>query len=121
VPVAITYPEDVGLVPAGVVVAPPLKRVVTVVARFAIPRALPLLFDIIDAGLSAPAPQNPGTHSVEFVILTNSDIHLQPPFYRVVGELIRRGYDVVTINRRTIDAAPGGALVHTPLYSRARD
>jgi tetratricopeptide (TPR) repeat protein len=114
-PVAITYPEDAGLVPAGVVPAPPLERVVTDVARFAIPRALPLLFDIIGAGMAAPAPPDPGTSSVEFVILSNSDIHLQPPFYRVAGELIRRGYDAVTINRRTIDAAPGERSF-TPLF-----
>ena len=51
--------------------------------------------------MAAPVPGD--EHTVEFVVWTNSDIHLQPPFYRVLAELIHQGYDAITVNRRTID------------------
>jgi hypothetical protein len=42
---------------------------------------------------------------IEFLVMTNSDIHLQPTFYCVLGEFIKQGFDVVTVNRRTLDVA----------------
>jgi hypothetical protein len=113
--VAVTYPEDADLVPDGVVVAPFLRRVVTDVAHFALPRPLPLLFDVLRNGMAAPAVEHRDPSQVEFVVLTNSDIHLQPPFYSVVAELIRHGFDAITVNRRTIDAEPS-ERVFTPLF-----
>jgi hypothetical protein len=131
--VAVTFPEDIELVPAGVVRGPTLQRDVTDVAEFAIPRHLPLLFDILKNGVSValsdgerPAsphrlermfdrllrkpstPESPVAplDEVEFLILTNSDIHLQPAFYSVLAVLIEQGYDVITVNRRTIDVDP---------------
>jgi hypothetical protein len=113
--VAITYPEDSALVPPGVVVAPHLQRVVTDIARFKVPRALPLLFDVLRNGMAAPVAIDQDPSEAEFIVLTNSDIHLQPPFYRVVAEFIRRGYDAMTITRRTIDVEPT-ERAFTPLF-----
>ncbi|HLK13203.1 MAG TPA: hypothetical protein VKT78_00225, partial [Fimbriimonadaceae bacterium] len=41
----------------------------------------------------------------EFVVLSNVDIHFQPFVYRALAALIGQGYDVITTNRRTIDAS----------------
>jgi hypothetical protein len=128
--VAVTYPEDTDLIPVSFVTAPTLQRVVTEIAHFAAQRPLPLLFDILRNGSSpsVPASGKPSLHrafsrlfaplrgarsshrsrvtpsdEIEFLIMTNSDIHLQPPFYYVLGEFIQQGYDVITVNRRTID------------------
>ena len=103
--VAVTFPEDIDLVPADMVTAT-LQRVVTDICSFAVPRPLPLLFDVLHSGVSAPAVSwTAADESVEFLVMTNSDIHLQPTFYCVLGELIRQGFDVITVNRRTIDLA----------------
>ena len=103
--VAVTFPEDLGLVPAGIVQAPVLQRAVTDVADFATKRPLPLLFDILDNGLAAETTfaAEAVADTVEYLILTNSDIHLQPYFYRVLAELIGQGWDVLSVNRRTLD------------------
>jgi len=131
--VAVTFPEDIGLIPTGVIKGPTLQRDVTDIAKFAIPRRLPLLFDILKNGTSValsggeiPVPtgrlgrmldrmlRKPITNKpkarpldeVEFLIFTNSDIHLQPAFYSILAVLIQQGYDVITANRRTIDVDP---------------
>ena len=127
--VVVAYPEDIDLIPASFVTAPTLQRVVTDVAHFTAQRPLPLLFDILRNGSSSPAPSGKrsprrafsrlieawrstgSSHGsrvtfpdeTEFLIMTNSDIHLQPSFYYVVAEFIQQGYEVITINRRTID------------------
>jgi hypothetical protein len=80
-------PEDAHLVPAECLVVPGLKRVVTDIASFAVPRQLPLLFDIIELGLAVPDQHPTIVDARRFIILTNSDIH----------------YDVITVNRRIID------------------
>lgn len=103
--VAVTFPEDTDLLPAGVVGAPNLERVVTDVGSFALPRPLPLIFDILRNGTLAPVSWPDVKDEVEFIVLTNSDIHLQPTFYCVLGEFIKQGFDVVTVNRRTLDVA----------------
>lgn len=99
----VTYPEDSYLIPPAATAAPMLQRVVTDVGRFAVPRSLPLLFDILRNGIAVPVPVEHRSDAVEFLVLTNSDIHLQPHFYRVLATLIHQGYDVITVNRRTID------------------
>jgi hypothetical protein len=103
VPVAVTFPVDADIVPAEFTRAAPLDRVVTDMAKFTRPRPLPLLFDILERGANAQVP--PGDEE-EFFVMTNSDIHLQPNFYLAVGELIAKGYDVITINRRTVHCNP---------------
>lgn len=127
--VVVTFPEDAKLVPDDAVRAPSLERDVTNIAEFTLARRLPLLFDVIESGISMALPgaarprsarlfdlfadrlirrRRVGTQwsgtadEVEFSVLSNSDIHLQPHFYRVMGTLIREGYDVITANRRTI-------------------
>ena len=113
--VMVAFPEDVDLIPADMVAAPALQRSVTDVARFSVPRVLPLLFDVIRGGMSAPLPTGQRSDAVECLVFTNSDIHLQPPFYRVLATLIRQGYDAITINRRTVDADPGNRAF-SPLF-----
>jgi hypothetical protein len=123
--VAVTFPEDAARAPAGFVRAPALSRSVNEVAQFAIPRPLPLLFDILRNGVSAPLPVGltPAyPDEIEFVIMTNADIHLQPAFYRVIAELVGQGYDVITVNRRSIDADPQNhALAARYWAERGRD
>jgi hypothetical protein len=84
---------------------PGLTRAVTDVATFAQVRRLPLLFDVLDLGITATEVRKDGSE-VDYVIYTNSDICLLPHFYLAVAELIRSGYDVITINRRTINLYP---------------
>jgi hypothetical protein len=100
--VAVTYVQDADLVPWSAILAPYLTRSVGDLAEFAIARHLPLLFDVLDHGC---VPQLPGDADdlADYVILTNSDIHVQPGFYSVLAALIRQGYDVITVNRRTLD------------------
>lgn len=124
--IAVTYPGDADLIPPGIVVAPPLKRFVTDVARFNVARQLPLLFDILRNGVAAEwadlaSPPSSATRSagVEYFVMTNSDIHVQPGFYRVLGALIRAGYDVLTVNRRTVDVAPEDRAF-SPLFMAER-
>jgi hypothetical protein len=113
--VVVTYPDAADLIPPGFVVAPSLKRFVTDVAEFRVKRALPLLFDVLQSGVSAPLATPEGPAAVEFLVLTNSDIHLQPTFYRVLAELIKVGYDVMTVNRRTIDL-PRDNRAFSPIF-----
>ena len=103
---AVTFPEDADVVPAGIVNAPNLQRAVTDIGSFAVARPLPLLFDILRNGL-LPHVSWPRTErtAVDFVVMTNSDIHVQPTFYCVLGQLIKQGFDVITVNRRTIDVS----------------
>ena len=113
--VVVTYPGDSDLVPPNAVAGPALRRVVTDLTQFTVARPLPLLFDVLESGMMAPVPGDHRADAVEFVVLTNSDIHLQPPFYRVLAELIRQGYDAITVNRRTIDVDPGNRSF-SPLF-----
>ncbi len=118
--VAVTYPEDRDLVPSGIAAARPLSRVVGDVATFKVSRVLPLLFDVLKLGAevewtarrepnwlklwhSKSTSESRPTDETEYVVMTNSDIHVQPAFYRVLATLIAQGYDVITVNRRTLD------------------
>lgn len=113
--VAVTLPEDADLVPADALTTPPLERVVGDVAQFEIARSLPLLFDILTNGAAVPLPDTSRPEEVEFIVMTNSDIHVQPVFYRALAELIRWGYDVITVNRRTIDVDPENRT-YSPIF-----
>lgn len=77
-------------------IAPFLTRDVTDIESFKYPRPLPLLFDVIDNGASLAGEG-------DYIIYTNSDIHLMPHFYKVVRHFISLGFDAFSINRRTID------------------
>lgn len=136
--VAVVFDEDSDLIPSGVVKAAPLTRVAGDVAQFQVPRPLPLLFDVLNLGVAAelPRPDSRGpakgvlhrlgfgrqTHdsggdqpAEEYIVLTNSDIHLQPTFYKVIGAMIDRGFDVITVNRRTVHADLG-SRTFSPLF-----
>lgn len=103
--VAVSYPDDAHMVPDSVTLAPPLVRNVTDVTEFTTRRSLPLLFDILEKGLAEKWNGAPAD-GADYVVLTNSDIHLQPYFYRVLAELLGQGWDAITVNRRTVDADP---------------
>lgn len=64
---------------------------------FAVPRKLPLLFDVI---MTAQADGVPATH----VIYTNSDICLSAGFYEAIATLLDLGFEAITVNRRDIPA-----------------
>ncbi len=115
--VAVTFADEAQLCPADCIAVPALSRVVTDVATFAEARRLPLLFDILDIGIAADDGLKKTTADTDYIVFTNSDIHLQPYFYVAVAELIRIGYDVITINRRTIDRHPGGNASLALMYS----
>jgi len=144
--VAVTFPEDIGLIPVDLVKGPVLRRDVTDIAKFAVPRRLPLLFDILRGGVSVAyskggfpgstgrvglmvnrilrkqsvnTPNARASDEVEFSIFSNSDIHVQPAFYSVLAVLIQQGYDVITVNRRTLDIDPQGRSP-SPLYFAER-
>jgi hypothetical protein len=71
-----------------------LSRSIMDVGAFQVPRALPLLFDLIEAAL---------VEDVDTVIFTNVDIIPLPHFYSAVSKLFECGFDALVINRRTID------------------
>jgi hypothetical protein len=104
-PVIVTFPDERDLVPSDLIAAPALSRSVGDLYSFRKPRRLPLLFDVLDAGIDAHRRHTArGAFDDDFVVLTNSDIHLLPGFYSAVAELVGAGYDVITINRRTISS-----------------
>ena len=92
---SVVMAEEQDLAFAGFSAAAPLTRSIADVGKFAIPRRLPLLFDIIDAGAVCSDPN-------AFMILTNSDICLNAGFYNNVSALLRHGVDCLVINRMTV-------------------
>ena len=74
----------------------PLSRSILDVRTFEVPRPLPLLFDLIEAALG---------DDVDTIIFTNVDILPLPHFYAAISRLLDYGFDMLVINRRTIDAA----------------
>lgn len=71
-----------------------LSRSVTDVASFSTKRKLPLVNDILDAGVNAA--------QAEYIVFTNTDIALMPWFYNAVAQFLNRGHDALVINRRRI-------------------
>ncbi|BBK34466.1 hypothetical protein EDC65_3045 [Stella humosa] len=98
--VAVTMAGEPDAVPAGFVSSPPLERVVTDLRPFAVPRPLPLLFDILRSASAAGWPDG-------YLVFTNSDICLQEHFYRGVRALLDAGADCLVINRRTVGDLAG--------------
>ncbi|HEX9876355.1 MAG TPA: hypothetical protein VGC50_06865 [Gammaproteobacteria bacterium] len=102
---AVVAPEHRDCVPEGFALAGILERNVTDVATFAHPTPLPLVFDILESGcaharaLADGKGENPET---VYVVFTNVDIGLMPHFYAVVADIVSRGYETLTIFRRTI-------------------
>ena len=100
--VCVTHPNELDIVPADFIAAGPLKRTVLDIATFGVPRAMPLVFDILDAGVAVTEdpPEVPGCE--DFIVFTNMDIHLSPHFYLVMAELIEGGYDIIDVHRFSI-------------------
>jgi hypothetical protein len=73
-----------------------LTRSVADVAQFSSKRNLPVVNDILDAGISI-------AHS-DYIVFSNTDIALTPWFYNTVAEYLKRGHDALVINRRRIPA-----------------
>jgi hypothetical protein len=75
------------------------------VAKFAHPVPLPLVFDVLEAGCAharALADEKKADPETIYVVFTNVDIALMPHFYAAVSGIVSRGYDTLTIFRRTI-------------------
>ena len=91
-------PREEPYLPEGFRKLRPLERDVTALKPFKVPRPLPILKDVLDR-------LHEGTDA-EYLIYTNVDIALMPPFYAEVARLIAEGHDAIVINRRTIPALP---------------
>jgi hypothetical protein len=102
---AVVAPDDRDCAPEGFELAGVLERDVRAVASFAHPLPLPLIFDVLAAGCAyarAVAEKNGEDPETVFAVFTNVDIGLMPQFYAVVADVISRGYQTLTIFRRTI-------------------
>lgn len=72
-----------------------IDRNVLDIRDFEIPCKLPLVFDILEAGVKNAKPD-------DFIVFTNTDIILAPYFYDAVIDLLQSGFDAITINRNTL-------------------
>ena len=97
--VAAAFEEDQAFASAEFGEVTLLHRSALDLAKFEVPRKLPLLFDVVAAGRALAQPG-------DFVVYTNSDICLAPSFYAAVAVLLRSGFDAMTINRRTVEPYP---------------
>lgn len=93
---ALTYPEDDEIVPAGFYTHRLPERSIRDVLNNPTLTKLPLLKDILETAYNAS--------NAEYIIYTNSDIAVQPHFYQFVQEQIHTGLDGFIINRRRIPA-----------------
>lgn len=102
---AVVEPQDRDYLPESFEFAGLLNRKVTDLATFAHPIPLPLVFDILEAGCAharmLAEQHSDGPESV-YVVFTNVDIGLMPHFYAAIGDIVSRGYETLTIFRRTI-------------------
>jgi len=88
------FAGEQGLAPADFIATPDLERSIMDCGKFANPKKLPLIKDILDRLYTSS--------EADYFIYTNVDIGLQPGFYLNVAALIAEGYDAFTINRRTV-------------------
>lgn len=103
--VAVVAPEDRDCVPEGFELAGVLNRNVTDVASFAHPVRLPLVFDVLELGCTYArklADEKREDPESVYIVFTNVDIALMPYFYAAVSDIVGRGYETLTIFRRTI-------------------
>lgn len=114
--VAVTFPEDVALIPDDMIAAPTLSRDASAVGPFREYRRLPLLFDVLRNGCDdGETVRDQAEGEDEYIVFTNADITLQPTFYLALRALMTDGWDAVTVNRRTI-AQPPEDRPFSPLY-----
>lgn len=88
------FSQDRDMIPPDFMKTRDLERSILDYGTFQPPKKLPFLIDIL-------------THAhaefdADYVIYTNTDIHLQPHFYRLLPELIAGGPCSFTITRRTL-------------------
>ena len=107
---AVGYPEDAGAFPAGFRRLPDLERSVLDVGRFARPRKLPLIADLVARAVAAADATGADT-----VVYTNVDIAPVPDFYPAIAALLGRGYDAFSITRRTVSKDWPGGVADLPL------
>lgn len=88
------YPEDAAALPGDFAKLPDLERSVLDVARFQVPRKLPLIGDIIARAVAVPG--------WDCLVYTNVDIGVMPYFYSGVARYVRNGVDAFTVTRRTL-------------------
>lgn len=90
------YPEDESMIPDFFTKTRPLDRSILDIDSFHAgkQRKLPLIKDILDRLYEQS--------TADYFIYTNVDIALMPGFYKEVGKILKKGYDGVVINRRTI-------------------
>lgn len=94
--VAAAFEEDQAFAGAELEHVVLLRRSALDLASFRVPRKLPILLDVIEAGCAKAAKG-------DFLVYTNSDICLAPSFYGAVALLLSCGIDAISINRRTIE------------------
>jgi predicted SAM-dependent methyltransferase len=117
---AATTPDDRDCVPEGFEATAPLTRTVADIRNFPSPAPLPLLFDILRMGCEraeAIAEEACDDPSDVWMIFTNTDICLLPDFYDRVFTLLSRGFDALTINRRTVADGPATPARLDALYA----
>lgn len=89
------YEEDKEIIPDYFQQLPDLQTSVMEFSTFNAKRKLPLIKDILDRAYQA-------SDGSDYMIYTNVDIALMPHFYVYVDSMIKKGYDGLIINRRTI-------------------
>lgn len=92
---ATCYPEDQPLLPDNMKQTRMLDRSILDYGEFSRPKKLPMLQDILQRVYE--------DSDAEYIIYTNVDIALMPHFYLSVEKIMKEGYDVVNIFRRTLD------------------
>lgn len=97
--VSATVRADAGLSPKAFETHYFLERTVQDLASFKVPRALPLICDILN---------NVKLNKTDILIYTNVDIALMPGFYGFIEDVFSRGFDCAIINRRTISEGYDG-------------
>lgn len=91
---ALAYAEDREIVPDFFTTVPLPERSIKTVLGLQTGAKLPLLADILQTAYTASTG--------EYLIYTNTDIAVQPQFYRFVYQELAKGYDCLIINRRRI-------------------
>lgn len=95
-PVAVCFPEAAASVSPVFQATAQLLRSVSDMRRFAVPRRLPLISDILKAGA--------GVATGDYLVFSNTDIALVPAFYNAAAYYLGKGHDALVINRRRIPA-----------------
>ncbi len=92
---AVTYPEDVHIVPEGFNLLPSLDRSIMDLKPSLTPaRRLPIFKDMLDRLYKAS--------DADYFIQTNIDIGLMPHFYQTIIHIIEKGHDCFCVNKRLI-------------------